>query len=298
MRTLKFLILSILLLTAASCRPRPSQSDGNYNFHDRLGRQIELQGKPRRIISFAPNITEMIYALRAEDRLVGVTSWCSYPPEAKSKTVVGDYASPNWERILALRPDLVLLVGTRDSPILSRLEAHRIPAAAFCSETPQDIMAEISLLGVLLDREPEADSLTRSLAAQLDSLRPARDLAPAPRPAVFAEISDRPLLTGNDRSFLGQLIALAGGKNIAADMPETYAAFNPELVIARKPDIILIFHPGTDAREVARRPGWAHIPAVKNGRIYYGFDLELMMRPGPRFVQAARMLQQIFYEKK
>lgn len=296
MRIIQSTLLCLLLFSCG--RPQVACRNEGFSFHDRLGRKVELEQRPQRIVSFAPNLTEMIYALGAEDKLIAVTAWCNYPPQARQKEIVGDYQSPNWEKMLSLKPDLVLLVGTEDSPILSRLKAHRIPAAVFRSETPADIVAEISLLGTLLDRPREADSLAQAIGSQLDSLQSAAAAVTAPRPKVFAEIADRPLYTGNDRSFLGQLISLAGGENIAGDMTETYAAFNPELVIARKPDVILILHPGADAREVAKRPGWASIPAVKNGRLYYGFDLDLMMRPGPRFVQAAKALHRIFYEKK
>ncbi len=252
-----------------------------------------------RVISFAPSLTEMVYAINCQDRLVGVTSWCSYPPEAKSKTVVGDYASPNWERMASLKPDLVILVGSEKSPMLSRLKAMGIPAAVFHSETADDILGDIKLLGKMLGGQAAADSLVFRLRLQMDSL--SRSVASIPsdqRPRVFAEISDRPLMTGGDQSFLGQLIAMAGGRNIFGNLPQDYAAVNPENVFQGRPDIILIMHPGATPSDVRDRLGWSAIPAVKSGRIVSGLDLDLLMRPGPRFTQAAWKLHQVFYGQR
>lgn len=293
----------LLLLLAASslisCRSNRPPADVGFEFTDGLGRRVALAGMPERIITFAPSLTEMVFALGGEGRLVGVTAWCNYPPRAKYKPAVGDYNSPNWERMAALRPDLVLLVGSADSPMLPRLEALGIPAAVFRSETFEDIRRDLALVGELLGRKALALALSESLRLQADSLRTAVGSIPADRrPRVFAEIADRPLMTGSDRSFLGQLIALAGGRNVAGDMPQDYAAVDPEMVVDRKPDIILVLHPGTSLGEVSGRIGWSSIPAVKNGRIVTGLDLDLLMRPGPRFPLAARSLFEVFHGQR
>lgn len=295
LRTLNVCIL-LAVLAFTACRPARPVPAGPVGFSDGLGRRVVLPAPPERIISFAPSLTEMTYALGGQDRLVGVTAWCNHPPQAGNKPKVGDYSAPGWERIVSLKPDLVILVGTERSPMIDRLKALGIPSAAFRSESVEDVMGEISLLGKILGRTPQADSMAALLRARLDSLRPMVDtIAPGKRPRVFAEISDRPLMTGSDQSFLGQLIALAGGVNIFANLNESYAAVNPELVAGGKPDVILILHPGTSPAEVEKRIGWASIPAVKNGRIVANFDLDLVMRPGPRLAEAALMLHHALY---
>jgi iron complex transport system substrate-binding protein len=212
---------------------------------------------------------------------------------------VGDYNSPNWERLAALKPDLVLLVGSADSPMLPRLEALGIPAAAFRSETFDDIHRDLALLGDLLERRDRARALSESLRVQAESLQIAVSSIPTgSRPKVFAEISDRPLMTGSDHSFLGQLISLAGGRNVAGDMLQDYAAIDPEMVVDREPDIILVLHPGTTVAEVRGRIGWSSVPAVKEGRVVAGLDLDLLMRPGPRYPLAARALYQVFHGQR
>lgn len=292
-----FSLLAVMPLT--SCRPARPMPPGAAKFVDGLGRPVKLKGEPQRIVSFAPSLTEMVFALGGEGRLAGVTSWCDYPPQAKSKPALGDYNSPNWERIAALKPDLVLLVGSEDSPMLPRLKAMDIPAAVFRSETLDDIHRDLAVLGDLLGRKDRALALSESLRFQAESLRIAVGSIPmGRRPKVFAEIADRPLMTGSDRSFLGQLISLAGGRNVAKDMLQDYAAIDPEKVVEQKPDIILVLHPGTTVDDVRRRIGWSSLPAVQQSRIITGLDLNLLMRPGPRYPQAARALYQVFYGQR
>lgn len=290
-------LISILaLMPLISCRPARPVPAGAVEFTDCLGRRLSLRGEPRRIVSFAPSLTEMVYALGGQDRLVGVTAWCNHPPQAGDKPSVGDFSSPNWERIAALKPDLVILVAGERSAILARLEALGIPSAAFRSEGVADVLGETLLMGGLLGRKAAAESLAASMRARLDSLDSKVEKVPtARRPRVFAEISARPLMTGSDQSFLGQLIALAGGANIAGELPQPYAAINPELVALRRPDVILVLHPGASAGEVGRRLGWSSIPAVRYGRIVTGLDLDLLMRPGPRLAEAALRLHHVLY---
>ncbi len=293
--------LLIILLAAVFCSCRPGRPVRNeaLEFTDGLGRRLALSRRPERIVSFAPSLTEMVYALGAGDRLVGVTSWCTFPPQARSKTVVGDFSNPNWERIVSLRPDLVILVAGERSPILSRLRALGIPAAAFRSESVDDVTSDAGTLGRLLGREAASDSLVALILSGLDSLRmQVAGVPPADRPRVFAEISDRPLVTAGPGSFLGQLIELAGGTNVAGRVGEPYAAVDPETVVRGRPDVILVLHPDPSPDEVRRRLGWSSVPAVRNGRIVTGLDLDLVLRPGPRLAQAARKLHEVIYAER
>jgi iron complex transport system substrate-binding protein len=115
---------------------------------------------------------------------------------------------------------------------------------------------------------------------------------------VFAEISSQPLMSANSRSYIGELVRLAGGVNIADSLPQLYGVINAETVVRQHPDIILVLHPQSSAAEVRRRLGWGGIPAVRQGRVYAGLDLDLLMRPGPRFVDAALALNRILYDTK
>ncbi|MCU0606778.1 MAG: cobalamin-binding protein [Candidatus Edwardsbacteria bacterium] len=261
---------------------------------DDAGRRVALPALPRRVVSLGPSITETVYALGQQDRLVGVTSWCNYPPEASRKTVVGDAASFNPERLLALDPDLVILAGTAQSPALVRLEALGIPALVLDPRTPDDIIADIELVGRALGAGPRADSLAAAMRTSLGRLRDSAELVPVGlRPTVFAEIGATPLFAAGPRSFLGQMIALAGGRVVPEDLPQDYAAVNPERVIGQDPDVILVLHPMAARGDVIARIGWSRIAAVRTGRVHDGIDLDIVLRPGPRFLRGVGQLRMI-----
>lgn len=271
---------------------------GNIIVTDDIGRIVTLSHTPDRVISLAPNITEMIYALRAEDKLVGVTAWCNYPPQAKEKEIIGDATTANLERILALKPDLAVMVGTNNTPILAKLEVLKIPVLVLNPVSLDDISRNIRLLSVVFNKQPGADSLLDVISATLDKISASLEaIQPNNRPKVYAEISSQPLMSAGRTGLVGWLIDRAGGENIMADLGRDYAVINPEIVIQRRPDIILILHPQADKKQLAERIGWQNIPAVRNKKVFDDLNLDIILRAGPRSVMGLTELNRIFYEK-
>lgn len=290
-RSLALAIISAACLAGGCAKQRPQPA---LTLVDDAGRTVALPALPRRVVSLGPSITETVYALGQQDRLVGVTAWCNYPPEAKQKPVVGDATSFNPERLLALAPDLVILAGTAQSPALGRLEALGIPALVLDPGTPDEIIAGIELVGRALGAGHRADSLASGMRVSLGRLRDSVDLVPpALRPTVFAEIGANPLFAAGPQSFLGQMIELAGGRVVPRGLPQDYAAINPETVIGQDPDIILVLHPMATSGDAIKRIGWSRIAAVRTGRVYDGIDLDIVLRPGPRFLQGVGQLRLI-----
>ena len=285
----------LLFLLGCSAQPRP-HGKMTLTVTDDLGRTISLSQAPSRIISFAPSLTEMVYALGGENRLAGVTAWCNWPPQAKEKTVVGDMISPNFERMVSLKPDLALIIGSRPSPLLKKFEALNIPVLCFKDETVADIQRALKVLGQVLECPSRADSLNREMDLQLAAIKAAVDQVPMEqRPKVFAELGSSPLFAAGDQSFIGQMIALAGGINVTGKIPSSYAAVNPELVVKNDPGIIIVLHPQASRKDIEQRLGWQNVSAVKNGRIYPGLDQDVILRPGPRFTEGIKILHGIFY---
>lgn len=285
----------LLYLLGCSAQPRP-QGKMTLNITDDLGRTVSLGQAPLRIISFAPSITEMVYALGGEGRLVGVTSWCNHPPRAKDKTAVGDMMNPNFERMVSLNPDLALMIGSAPGPLLEKFEALNIPVICFRAETVADIQRAVKVLGLVLGCSSRADSLNRETDLQLAALK--TEVAAVPlekRPKIFAELGSSPLFAAGDSSFIGQMIALAGGINVTGDISASYAAVNPELVVKSEPDIIIVLHPQASKKDIEQRLGWQKVPAVKSGRIFAGLDQDVILRPGPRFTEGLKILHGIFY---
>ena len=294
---MKQIICFIITLFCLGCGPAEKRSSRpSLTVTDDLGRTVALGSYPSRIISFAPSLTEMICALGGLDRLVGVTSWCNWPAQVKQKTSVGDMMSPNFERMVSLKPDLAIMIGSRPGPLLKKFEALNIPVLCFKDETVADIRRAIEVLGLVLECPVRADSLNREMDQQLAVIKTAVDSVPLyERPKVFAELGSSPLFAAGDSSFIGQMIVLAGGINVTGNIGSSYASVNPELVVKNDPDIIIVLHPQASKKQIEQRVGWQNISAVKNGRIRPGLDQDVILRPGPRFTEGLKILHGIFY---
>jgi iron complex transport system substrate-binding protein len=265
--------------------------------------QASDQAGPQRIISTAPSITEIIYALDQQDRLVGVTSYCDYPPEAQQKTIIGDFASPNIETILRLRPDLVVLLSDRGD-VLDKLRPFHIPTLVLTQNTLEDIFESIRLLADRIGCGEKGRALASNLRSQLAKIR--ADQEGRPRPRVLFIVSRTPgalneIYTVGRRCYIGQLIELAGGENVFAEAGGVYPKVSVEEILARNPDIIIdMSMGGTETEEQAERVRslWEDFPSIKatrTGRIF-ALDSDVFIIPGPRVVKAAQRLASLFHE--
>jgi iron complex transport system substrate-binding protein len=263
---------------------------------DDLGRTLHFDHLPQRIVSLAPSITETVYALDGQARLVGVTTFCDYPPQAREKPRVGDFSNPNLERIVALKPEVVLLASLEQAPLLARLEAAGLTTFVIQPEHVDGILSSIRTVGTLLGEKRWASVLADSLREMLDSIRTVvRNVPVQERPRIFVEIADRPLMTAGPNTFVGELIEAAGGRNIATGLPRAYSVINPERVIKENPQIMILADAPIRKEDVVRRPGWKDIDAVRDGRVYDDIDPDLLVRPGPRALQGLRELHRRFY---
>ena len=249
-----------------------------------------------RIISLAPSVTEMLFAIGAGSNLVGRTDVCNWPPEAAAVPVVGSFGRPSIDAILRQRPTLVLTVDLEDERILDPLARAGIAHRRLACETLDDIPAAIRAVGHLARAEAAAAVLADRFAAELSGLR-AAGLAAAPdetRPQAFAEIWGDPLMTAGRRSFVAELVRLAGCDNLGDAVDGAYFTVSPEWVIIRDPEIIFCLYMtrGTQAvQRVAGRVGWQAVRAVRRGTVYDGFDTDLLFRPGPRVLEGIAALR-------
>jgi len=278
--------LLILVFGSAACSsPGDNTEAANIiKFTDDLGRVVELSKRPERIISLAPNITEIVFFLGSGEKLIGVTSYCDWPPQAREIPRVGDFSHPSIERIVELSPDLVLTTSHEQDRWIGKLFSLGIPVY---SVYPHDCEALLNsmenLLGLLGDTPAGLDSI-RIMAEKLAKLGKTFHLEGNERPGVFIEISKSPLMTAGSSSFVSDLIERAGGRNIASGLPRDYCVINAERVIKSDPDIVFLFHGLSKKEELSRRIGWGSIGAVKKGRVYDDIDPDIVLRPGPRAV--------------
>lgn len=238
---------------------------------------------PQRIVCLTEETVETLYLLGAADRIVGVTGYAVRPPRVRrEKTRVGAFTSADIPKICALEPDLVLTFSDLQAEIAADLIREGVAVHAFNQRTVAEILTMIRTLGALIGVAEAADTLARSYELRLSDAR-ARS-ARRPRPRVYFEEWDDPLIAGI--AWVSELIDVAGGDDAFADRARNKGARDrvvaSEDVVAAAPDVILASWCGKKVRpeQIAARPGWSHLPAVRNNRIYE-IKSPLILQPGP-----------------
>jgi iron complex transport system substrate-binding protein len=262
---------------------------------DDAGRSVALPRPARRIISLAPSVTELLFALDAGDAVVAVTQACDYPPAALTKPRLG-FASSAVEQMILLRPDLVVgIVGMVKPVTIEALGRAQIPLLLLEAKTLGDIYRHIRWLGQATGRLVDSDRLITHLEAQREALATRlRGVEPVP---VLYVINDHPLVTIGPSTFISHVIELAGGRNVAASATGAYPQFSLEAALMADPDVILFPGSGTLRVSDEQRRFWGRWPtlrAVRQGRLAV-VDTDLMDRPGPRLFEAAWRLAELLH---
>jgi iron complex transport system substrate-binding protein len=240
-------------------------------------------------VSLAPNLTEVLYRLGLEDRIVGVTTYCDYPPAALLKPKMGDFSNPSLEALIQARPDMVLMSWNEQAHLLPKLESLGLDVAVFYPGSVEELMSVIRNLASVFGREAAAQGLLDSLGMV------ASGVSVAQRPDVFVEISFFPLMTSDDGSFVGRLVELAGGNNLGENLPKPYSTVSPEAVLSMDPEVLLLLGEDCSRADVMQRLGWEGMRAIKAGAVYEHVDPDLVVRPGPRAVQGWSELVRLFH---
>ena len=248
----------------------------------------------QRVVSLAPSLTELVCALDACQHLVGIDNATDWPPRAREKPRVGDLYAPDLETILTLQPDLVL--STPYGGAALRLRQLGMKVVTIATDHYQDLYQAIDMLGELLGQVPSARRLAMRLRDQV--ARIASSVATLPRPRVYYEI-DRTPYTAGGQSYVSTLIEMAGGENIAAAFPASYPRISPEFVLDAAPGVIILADAphGVSAAEIAARPGWSNLPAVRDNRIcaLKQTTVDVLHRPGPRIGTALSALAECLH---
>lgn len=253
---------------------------------DDLGRTITLRSEPKRIITMLPSHTETVVALGAADKLIAVDKYSNYPAAVVDKLPkVGSAFSPDLEKIVALKPDLILADESKSSKLTARLEAAGLTVYGGTGQTYNEVFEKIATIGKLVNREAAATRLTTSMRAELNTLQ--KSVVGLPKVSVYYEVDPAPYSVGPN-SFIGTLITKAGGQTIIPAALGDFPKIDPELIVKSAPRVVI----GVTPDEARKRPGWAALPAVKTGRVYKPTDEErdALSRPGPRLAVALRAL--------
>jgi iron complex transport system substrate-binding protein len=271
-------VLLSLALVLTACTPT-GQTPTQYVFDD-LGRLVAINGTPQRIISLAPSNTEILFALGLGHKVVGVTDWCDYPPEALNKTKVGGYANPDIEKIVALNPDLVLAGYGNPIEVVYTLAGLGLTVFGIKTTDLDDLLNDIRRVGEITDKELEALALTSAMESRIQAVTN-QTAELEQRPRVFYIVWHDPLWTAGSGTFINELIEKAGGVNIFGNVTG-YPMVSIEDVLARDPEIIIASEWSYDWAMNATE--LASTNASQTGRIYT-LDDDLVQRPGPRLVK-------------
>ncbi|ODS41829.1 MAG: hypothetical protein MSIBF_00215 [Candidatus Altiarchaeales archaeon IMC4] len=261
---------------------------------DDLGRNVTIRAEPERIISTAPSNTEILFALGLGDRIVGVTEYCNWPPEALEKEKIGGFSTVSVEKTVALNPDVVFASDKTGADNIEKLENFGIPVVVLRPKVLEDVLENIELAGKITGTKDKAKGITDSMQNRIDAVKAGAEKSKN-KPRVFFAVSGEPLMAAGPETLINNLIEASGGANVFADAQTRYPVISLESVLDRDPEIIITNtrdkHTAIDFDEVAGKGEWQGINAVKNSRMYV-IDADIVSRPGPRIVDALEQFAQ------
>ena len=290
--------LGALLVLVAALAAAPAAA---LTVRDMMGREVTLPAPPRRIVSLVPSVTEIVFALGAEDRLVGRTDFCEYPPAARGKPSVGGMVNPSLETLVALKPDLVIATdeGNREETF-QQLARLRIPTYLVHATRLSALLDLIERVGELTGHAAAVAPLADGLTRRVDAVR--RAVAAFPRPRVLYVIWPEPLIVPGRESLLTELIDVAGGESVTGQERQAYVRFSVEAAVALAPQVIVLADhasangggssAGRPEPEKWRR--FTSVPAIRAGRLH-SVDLSILHRYGPTVVDGLESLARLIH---
>ncbi|CUT01068.1 iron complex transport system substrate-binding protein [Candidatus Kryptobacter tengchongensis] len=260
--------------------------------YDDLGRKIEFESPPQRIVSLAPSITEILFFLGLGDRVVGVTRYCNFPPEAQRKRVIGGVIDPNYEIIASLKPDLIIMTvegNTREA--FDKLSELGFKIFVTNPRNFDGILKTILDFGKICGVEARANYLVDSLKLELEKIKDVN--TGKKKPKILVLISLNPLMSAGKNTFINEIIERAGGVNVAGKLKQNYPIFSREEILKVNPDMIILTESEIEKEELLKQfPEWRYINAVKENRIFK-IEPDIILRPSPRVILATKVIAQM-----
>jgi len=285
----------VCLALLSACTPGRTANNGpTREITDDAGRRVSLPTKVDRVVSLAPNLTEIVFAVGAGNRLVGRTSYCDYPPEAKAIAEVGDTIHPNIEPIIALKPQVVFVsTASQLEAFTQQLQGQNIAVFVTDPHDLEGVFRSIEQIGEIVGEKDRANQLVQKLRERTNAVQQAVKLKPLVK--VFYQTSGEPLYTVGRDSFVTDLIRRAGGASVTADVPGAWPKYSNESALAARPDAIILPTGGSmGAANANVVEALRQSPAVLNGRVYKIND-DHLARPGPRLVDGLEEMARVLH---
>ena len=277
-----FTLLLFIFLFISGCSQDTSIQNPGSRIQDPGSRNQNL---PIRIISLAPAYTETLIELGLKDRIVGVTPFSDYLKETEDIEKIGFYTQPSLEKIVSLKPDLVLVADyIGQESLFNALERLGIKVVVFRHRGIEGIFEMVEEIGKLCGKEKEAKGLLRKMKKTIIEVR--RKVEGLAKPKVYVEVGYNPLFTAGKGSHIDDLIEIAGGENIAKEINKPYPRISQEFIIEKDPEVIILPYMGRcyTKESVKKRSGWENIPAVKNNRVYDDIGTQIITIPTPNLI--------------
>jgi len=291
MKKCLFIVLSLILVIGSLV------TDGlARKVTDPLGRTLTVPESPLRVVALAPSVTEIVYSLGQERRLIGVTEHSDFPPAAKALYTVGSYVKLDIERIVAIKPDLCIAIKDGNpKDVVERLMKLHIPVYVVDPQSLESVLSAITQIGMLLEAQDQAQALVSALQTRIARVS---DIVAGTnrRPKVFIQIGLTPIVSVGTHTFIHELIERAGGINLArGEAP--YPRFSREQVLGLAPDVIIITSMERSSNFEQARADWLRwpgLPAARNQQIFIE-DANLFNRPSPRLVEGLEHLARLIH---
>lgn len=279
---MKTLLLALLLCTVGAARAEVTVVDDT-------GKRVTLPGPARRVISLAPHVTELLFSAGGGERIVGAINYSDHPPEARSIPTIGSNSQLDLERVVALRPDLLIVWQSGNTARqIEQLERLGLPVFRSEPRTLEQVASSIARFGQLLGTDKQAAAAAAAYRSQLARLAARYGQRPTVR--VFYQVWDKPLYTLNGKQIVSDAIRLCGGRNVFADLPVLAPEVGVEAVLQQDPEAIVAgdeHAPGDRGVNIWKT--YRSMQAVRRNNLF-ALDGELLTRPGPRTILGAAQL--------
>ena len=250
--------------------------------------------KPQRIISGMPSITEMLYALDLDDRIVGVTTNCNYPSQASVKEKVGGFFL-NLEKVVSLKPDLVLMLEDAQKRDIQKFREFGLPVYTLSPHTVIEVMGTLIELGEVTGEKEKAEEVVEEMKKRILMVETKGKDSPPWK--VLVIVGYKPLIVVGSGNFIDDIIRYAGAENVAAQTNAAYPQYSFEMLLEENPDYIVIPKGVVEWEEIKEDSRWQSLTSVKNGRILF-INANILSRPGPRVVEAIEEIAEFIHEEK